>query len=185
VAYEVEGSERTYDGALSRVRVDRVRMPDGEVAEREVVEHPSAVAVVPVDDVGRVVLLRHYRHPVRATLLELPAGKLDVEGEDPAEAAERELAEETGLRAPALEHLVTFSNSSGWTDEQTTIYLARGVEDGERPEGFVATGEEADIEVVRLPLDEVAGAARRGEIPDAKTLIGVLLAADRLAATSG
>jgi 8-oxo-dGDP phosphatase len=177
--YEVRGTELVYDGQLSRVRVDRVRMPDGDVVDREVVEHPSAVAVVPIDDEGRVVLLRQYRHPVGGHVLEIPAGKLDVSGEAAADAAARELHEEVGMVAGRLEELVTFDNSSGWTDERTTVYLARDVRDEERPAGFVPTAEEAAMEVVRMPLAEAVAAARRGEVPDAKTLIGLLLADGR------
>ena len=102
VAYPVEDSRVAYDGELSRVRVDRVRMPDGSLATREVVEHPDAVAVVPVEAGGTVVLLRQYRHPVVSTVLEVPAGKLDMAGEEPAAAAGRELAEEVGLSAGSL-----------------------------------------------------------------------------------
>lgn len=184
MAYEVESSRIAYDGDLSRVRVDRVRMPDGEVASREVVEHPDAVAVVPVEADGQVVLLRQYRHPVGLSPLELPAGKLDTDGEAPAEAARRELAEEVGLGAGTLTRLVTFHNSSGWTDEATTVYLATDLQRVDAPEGFTAHAEEAAMEVVRMPLAEAAERARRGELTDAKTLIGLLLAAERLRAES-
>ncbi len=173
--YRVEGSEVAYDGQLSTVRVDRVRMPDGDAVEREIVEHPDAVAVVPVDDDGRVVLLRQYRHPLGRTILEIPAGKLDVDGEAPADAARRELLEETGLEARELTQLVVFANSSGWTDEHTTLYAARGLRSADRPDSFRATAEEASMEVVRIPLAEAVAMARRGELVDAKTLLGVLL----------
>lgn len=179
MAYVVEGSELAYDGRLSRVRVDRVRMPDGDVAEREVVEHPDAVAVVPLHDDGTVVLLRQYRHPLGRTILEIPAGKLDVPGEAPADAARRELLEETGLEASELTELVVFANSSGWTDEHTTLYVASGLQDADRPDGFTATAEEASMEVVRVPLDQALARARSGELVDAKTVLGLLLAADR------
>jgi ADP-ribose pyrophosphatase len=177
--YAVVGSELAHLGRLSRVRVDRVRMPDSEVVEREVVEHPDAVAVVAIDADGAVVLLRQYRHPVGDLVLEIPAGKLDVEGEDPADAAARELQEETGLTAASLVELVTFHNSSGWTDERTTVYLAEGVTDGAVPDDFTPHAEEAAMEVVRLPLAEAVARAERGEIADAKTLVGLLLTAAR------
>jgi ADP-ribose pyrophosphatase len=178
VTYEVEDSEVVYSG-FSTVRADRVRMPDGDLATREVVEHTDAVAVVPLADDGTVVLLRQYRHPVGEAVLEIPAGKLDVDGEAPVDAARRELLEETGLTADSLELLVTFANSSGWTDEQTTVYLARGLQEGEVPADFTATAEEADMDIVRLPLEEALDAAQRGELTDAKTLIGLLLTAAR------
>lgn len=179
MSYGVESSETAYDGQLSRVRVDEVRMPDGERASREVVEHPDAVAVVPVTDDGVVVLLRQYRHPVGQVILEIPAGKLDEVGEQRPQAARRELAEEVGLQADTLEELVTFYNSCGWTDESTTVYLADGVSPVAAPEGFTATAEEADMEVVRMPLADAAAMAEGGEITDAKTIVGVLLAAAR------
>jgi 8-oxo-dGDP phosphatase len=175
MVYEVESSEVAHDGHLSRIRVDTVRMPDGETAEREIVEHPDAVAVVPVHSDGRVVLLRQYRHPVGGSLLEIPAGKLDVDGEDPADAIRRELLEETGLVADELVELVSFHNSSGWTDECTTLYLARGLHEADRPEDFTPKAEEADMEVLLMPLAEAVDMAVRGEITDAKTLVGLLL----------
>lgn len=178
--YETRRSRTAYEGVLSRVRVDEVVMPDGEVAEREVVEHPDAVAVVAVDDGGDVVLLRQYRQPVGAYVLELPAGKRDDETESARETASRELAEEVGLSADALVELLTFHNSSGWTDEATTIYLAQGLRLAEQPEHFAPAHEEADMEVVRLPLAEAGRMAVRGELTDAKTVIGILVATDRL-----
>lgn len=180
VAYAVEDSRVAYDGELSRVRVDRVRMPDGSLATREIIEHPDAVAVVPVHADGTVVLLRQYRHPVGTSVLEVPAGKLDVTGEEPGAAARRELAEEVGLSAGALVELLTFHNSSGWTDETTTVYLATDLRAVDAPADFTAEAEEADMAVVRMPLGEAADAARRGELSDAKTVIGLLLAAARL-----
>src|SRR5688500_13057359 len=150
--YEDKSSTVTHRGDLSNVRVDRGEMPDGEVAEREIVEHASAVAVVPIDPDGHVVLIRHYRHAITETIGEVPAGKLDVDGEAPEEAARRELLEEVGLTAGEMAQLTSFYNSSGWTDEMTTVYLARDVLPGTTPEGFVADGEEADLEVLRMPL---------------------------------
>jgi 8-oxo-dGDP phosphatase len=182
--YDVLDSRVVHEGRLSSIRVDRVRMPDGSTADREIVEHPSAVAVVAVDADARVVLLRQYRHPVGDLVLELPAGKLDDEGESPAETAHRELAEEVGLAADELTELVTFHNSSGWTDEETTVYLARGLREVGAPQGFSAHGEEAHMEVLRLPLEQALARARNGEIRDAKTLIGLLLAGERLAISS-
>jgi 8-oxo-dGDP phosphatase len=176
--YETLGGQDHYEGR-STVRIEKVRMPDGGEAEREIVMHDDAVAVVPVTDDGKVVLLRQYRQPFRRYLLEIPAGTLDHEGESIEQAAVRELAEEAGCAVTSLEHLVTFFNSAGWTDEQTHIYLGRGTHDTETPEGFEAEHEEADMEILHLDLDEALALARRGEIQDSKTLLGLLLAADR------
>lgn len=178
--YEVAGSEVAYSGHLSRIRIDRVQMPDGDVAEREIVEHPDAVAVVPLHDDGTVVLLHQYRHAVGRKVLEIPAGKLDVDGEDPADAARREMLEETGLAVGSLTPLLSFANSAGWTDETTTVYLATGLEAAAVPDGFTARGEEADMDVVRMPLGQAVARARAGELVDAKTIIGLLLVEDRI-----
>lgn len=179
--YEVQSTGRTYDGVLSRVRVDRVTMPGGDVTEREVVEHDNAVGVVVVDEDRRVVLLRHYRHPVGKRLLEIPAGKLDVEGESPEDAARRELIEEVGLAAVSLTTLIHFHNSAGWTDEATTVYLTTDAVAQQAPDDFTAVHEEADLEVVRVPLDRAVQMVVSGAITDAKTVIGILLADRHLA----
>lgn len=162
----------------STVRVETVRMPDGAEAEREIVVHDDAVAIVPVTEDGRVVLLRQYRQPIRDYVLEVPAGTLDHDGETIEQAAARELAEEAGYAAERLEHLVTFYNSAGWTDERTHVYLGRGARPAARPDGFAPEHEEADMEVVHLGLADAVARARRGEIPDSKTLVGLLLAGE-------
>ncbi len=180
-AFEVLSSDRPFQGAVTTVRVDTVRAPDGSTVDREVVEQNDAVALVALTDDHEVVLLRQYRHPLQDHVLELPAGKLDKDGEPPTEAMRRELAEEAQLRVGELTELITFANSSGWTDEHTIVYLARGVEPASSPEDFGAEAEEADLEVVRLPLDEALTRIDAGTITDAKTVIGLLMAARRLA----
>lgn len=176
--YETVTSEVVYDG-FSQVRRDEVSMPDGSSAVREVVEHTDAVAVVPVMGDGSVLLLRQYRHPLGRYILEIPAGKMDVEGEDPAETGRRELVEEVGYRAGSMQALITFENSAGWTDERTHVFLAEGLEP-QRADDFTPEAEEADMEVVRVPLQDAVAMARRGELTDAKTVIGLLLAEARL-----
>lgn len=176
--FETVSSRVVHEG-FSTVRIDEVRMPDGSTVEREIVEHVSAVAVVPVVD-GDVLLLRQYRHAVGGYVLEIPAGILDVDGEDPAEAARRELAEEIHHEAAELRELMCFQNSSGWTDETTTVYLGTDLRPVDPPDDFAAQAEEADMEVVRLPLAVALDEVRVGRISDAKTVIGLLLAADRL-----
>lgn len=185
MVFEVVGSRVVYDGTLARVRIDRVAMPEGDVAEREIVEHPEAVAVVAVGDDGSVPLVRQYRPALGRHELELPAGLCDVDGETALDAARRELAEEAGTAARHWELLVRFSNSGGWTDEATTVFLATGLTRVAVPDGFLASGEEAAMEVVRLPLGEAAGRATAGELTDAKTLIGLLLAERRMDAGRG
>lgn len=151
-------------------------MPDGSVGEREVVEQPDAVGVVPLVGDGTVLLLRQYRHPFGEYMLEIPAGKLDREGEDREGAAARELTEETGFVADRLEPLFSFRNSAGWTDEVTHLFLARGLSNAGVPDDFTPKAEEADMELVRMPLPDALAAVRDGTISDAKTVIGLLLA---------
>ncbi|MEX2550231.1 MAG: NUDIX hydrolase [Nitriliruptoraceae bacterium] len=177
--FETIDSREVYRG-FSAVRVDRLRTPDGEEVDREVVERPGAVAVVPLTPEGRVLLLHQYRQPVGRPLIEIPAGLLDVDGEEQDAAAQRELIEELGMRAGTLEHLTTFWNSAGWSDERTSIYLGRELQPAQPADGFVAEAEEAHLEVVSLELDDAVAAVRDGEITDAKTVIGLLLAHARV-----
>jgi 8-oxo-dGDP phosphatase len=177
--YETTDVRTVYEGR-STVRVETVRMPDGEETEREIVLHDDAVAIVPVTDDGEVVLLRQYRQPVRGYVLEVPAGTVDGEDGTLEETVHRELAEEVQLAAGELVHLVSFLNSSGWTTERTHVYLARRLSPTARPDGFELEHEEADMEVLRMSVDDAVTLARSGEITDAKTLIALLLAAPHL-----
>lgn len=176
----VTSSELVYDGQLSRVRLDRVRFPDGSESSREVVEHLDAAAVVPLHDDGTVTLLRQYRHPLQAEVLEIPAGMRDVADEPAQRTAHRELAEEVGLHAGELIPLVTMANSAGWTDERTAIYLATGLTGTPAPDGFTAQAEEAGMAVVRPPLPDAVAEVVAASHADAKTLAGLLLAQGRL-----
>ena len=170
-------SRPAFDGRFVRVRIDRLRMGD-EVVTREVAETANAVAAVPLHDDATVTLVRQYRHALGRRCLEIPAGKLDVEGEDPEAAMHRELAEEVRL-AGDLEHLVTFANSAGLLTEVTHVYLATGLHEADLPDGFVADGEEAGMEIVRLPVAEALEAVLSEPAADAKTLLGLLLVAQR------
>jgi 8-oxo-dGDP phosphatase len=173
--FDTRDSRVVHEG-FSTVRIETVATPDGSVVEREVVVHTDAVAIVPMTDTGEVLLLRHYRQPVRQYLLEVPAGKMDVPGEDPEGTAQRELQEEIHHRAENLRHLTTFHNSAGWTTERTHVFLATGLSDAPPPADFSPDAEESDMEVVALPFDVAVERVRRGELTDAKTAIGLLLA---------
>jgi 8-oxo-dGDP phosphatase len=177
--YALVGTAQVYASRWSSVRHDTIRLPDGSTTVREIVDHPSAVAAVVVDADDRVVLVRQYRHALRRLAVEIPAGKLDVHGEDPAEAMQRELEEEVGLRAGDLEPLLTYDNSAGWTSERTTVYLATDPVASSPPEDFRAEHEEAHMQVLRLPFDEALAMARDGRITDGKSVIGLLAVADR------
>jgi 8-oxo-dGDP phosphatase len=180
--YDTVSSRQVYSG-FSRVRIDELTGPGGESFQREVVEHPDAVAIVAVDDEGLVVLVRQYRHPLRTSLLELPAGTLDDPSESTLDAARRELAEEVGLAAVHWLPLGALWNSAGWSDERTWFFLATGVTGVAAPEGYVAQGEEADLRIERVAFGELLGMCVDGRIEDAKTIVGVLRASVHLAGT--
>jgi 8-oxo-dGTP pyrophosphatase MutT (NUDIX family) len=174
---EVALRETVYHGAVWDVVRERFSYPGG-VLVRDFVEHPGASAAVALDDQQRVVLLRQYRHPVRSYNWEIPAGLLDQPGEDPEECARRELAEEANLQASQWEFLVTLNVSPGGSNEVIHIFLAQGLSEVEHD--FEKTGEEADIEVVRWPLDEAVSAACDGRIANHIAVTGLLLADARL-----
>lgn len=177
--FEVTASRVAFSSAWNTVRIDTVRMPDGRQTQREIVEHMSAVGAVALDAEDRVLLLRQYRHAFGRRFLELPAGKLDVAGEDRVAAMQRELAEEVQVEAGRMDLLISYTNSAGWCTETTDVYLATDLREVPRPDGFELTHEEADMEVVRIPLEEAAAMVHRGEIVDSKTVIGLLALADR------
>lgn len=175
--FETVSSRVLLDRDFVRVREDELEGADGERLRRDVLEVDDAVAVLPLFEDGTVVFVRQYRHPLGASLLEIPAGKLDVPGEDAESAARRELAEEVGLAADRLDHLLTFANSAGGSTERTHVYRATGLAPVPAPEGFEPEAEEAHMEVIRLPLAEAVQAVRDGVIVDAKTVIALLLVA--------
>lgn len=164
--------EIKYAGKIITVRVDKVELPDGRTASREVVEHPGAAAVLAVNKAKEAYFVRQFRKAVEKELLEIPAGKLEA-GEEPHICAARELAEEVGMAAGDLRLLATFYSSPGFTAEKLYVYLATGL----HPVSPSAEDDEF-LEPVRLPLAEAVRMARTGEIEDAKTLIALLLAAD-------
>ncbi|NSW58384.1 MAG: NUDIX hydrolase [Armatimonadetes bacterium] len=165
-------SERAFEGKLVKVRVDQVRLPDGRDARREVVEHPGAVAIVPVLPGPRVVLVRQWRHAAGEVLLEIPAGTLEPD-EEPVVCARRELAEETRLRAGQLRPLITFFTTPGFTEEKLYTFLATDLasSEGEADEDEFICCEDVD-------WDEAVAMCLDGRIHDAKT-IAAILAADR------
>lgn len=163
-----------YDGAIITLRVDDVEMPGGRVAEREVVEHFGAVAILARDDAGRVAMVRQYRHPLGHRLLELPAGLLDQADEEPLAAAQRELAEETDLAADSWHVLVDLALSPGFTDEALRLYLAEGLHHLDAAE---RVDEEADMSVEWVPLDDAVAQVFAGEIVNATSVAGILAAA--------
>jgi ADP-ribose pyrophosphatase len=166
-------TSRLYSGKVVNLDLDTVRFPDDSMGQLEMLRHPGAAAVVPfLDPPGgadpRVVLIRQFRHAAESYIWEVPAGRLDV-GEPPEVCAERELEEETGMRARRLERLTTIFTTPGFTDERIHLFLADGLEPG-------AEHREADefMELHTLRWSEVLGMIERGEIADGKTLVSLL-----------
>jgi ADP-ribose pyrophosphatase len=161
------GSRRVYEGHVVNLRVDDVELPSGHRQVREIVEHRGAVAVVPLieDD---VFLVRQFRRAASRTLLEIPAGSMEA-GEEPEACLQRELAEEIGMQAGQVTHMVSFYPSPGFLTEVVHVYIARNLS------SYRLDAEEEDLEVVRLPLAR-ARALVGQEIVDAKSIIGLLLA---------
>ena len=170
--FRVVGSEPLLDAGFLSVSRVHVRSTDGEEFDRHVVHHPGAVVVVPVID-DEAILVRQWRVAAGRELLEVPAGKRDVEGEPPAVTANRELEEEVGYHAGRLELLCEFYNSPGFCDEYTYLFLATELE--ARTRGAVSA-EEAAMSIERVPLTEVDALIRDRELVDAKSIIGLLLA---------
>lgn len=164
----VTSAKRIYDGKVVNLRVDTVVLPGGKMAQREVVEHRGAVAIIPLKDDQTVIMVRQWRTPARASLLEIPAGSLDV-GEDAGAAAMRELGEEINFQAGRMTRLFETYMAPGYSTEIIYYYLAEDLTpfQGE-------PDEDEDIEVVEVPLSEVMDRIRSGEIHDAKSVSGLL-----------
>jgi ADP-ribose pyrophosphatase len=162
-------SQTIYRGRVVNLRVDTVRLPNGGLTRREIVEHPNSVCVVPLDDQGRVLLVRQYRKPAERTLLEVPAGGVE-EGEEPDGCVQRELQEETGYSAEHIQHIASFWTTPGFCTELMHTYLATGLKPG-----TLKQEADEDIQLVRVPLRDVPGLIRRGEIQDAKSIASLLM----------
>jgi 8-oxo-dGDP phosphatase len=159
------------------LRADRVLMPDGTSAERDVVVHPGAVGIVALDDDDRVLMIRQYRHPVGRLLWEVPAGLRDVDGEPPHVTAQRELLEETGFRARQWNVLVDYFSSPGISTERLRIFLARGLSEVAAAERtFVARDEEAELELAWVPVERALGLVLAGALHNGPAVVGILSA---------
>jgi 8-oxo-dGTP pyrophosphatase MutT (NUDIX family) len=172
--FETVSSETVYVGKIFALRADEVRMPGGNIARREVVEHYGAVAVLAMDDDRNVMLVYQYRHPHGRRLWELPAGLLDLGGESPHITAARELKEEAGLAATTWHTLVDLDSAPGFSDESVRVYLATGLSDVGRPEA--AHDEEADLTLRWFPLEAAVRMVLSGEIVNSITVGGILAA---------
>jgi 8-oxo-dGTP pyrophosphatase MutT (NUDIX family) len=170
----IESIRNVFTGRVLTLNLEQVRLPNGRVAELEIAHHPGGAAVVAIDDAGRVCLLRQFRHAAGGWLTELPAGKLDG-GEPPLECAQRELAEEAGVTASQWDPLGECFSSPGVLTEVIHLFLARGLMPAD------AQPEEHEVfEASWVPLEEAVDLAARGQLRDAKSLIGLLWARERL-----
>ena len=171
-------TETIYEGKVFDLRRERVRMPNGRETTLDIIQHPPAVTLVPVDENGDILFVRQYRHPAAVELLELPAGVME-EGESPQICAGREIREETGMSAGSLQLLGEFHQVPGYSTEYMYIYLARDLKPAPLP------GDEDEyISVERYSVERAYEMAMGGEIVDAKTLASLLLAMPYLRSSS-
>lgn len=167
-------SERIYEGAILNLRRDTVTAAGGQ-AYREVIEHNGAVAIVPVTNDGKVVMVKQYRYPMGRVVLEIPAGKIDQGENEPTGAAMRELKEETGYTAEKLQYLGKISPSVAYTEEVIHLYAAIGLTPGE-------TEFDADeaLDILEYDFDDIYNMAARGELVDAKTIAALFMAKEQM-----
>ncbi|MFJ2935513.1 NUDIX domain-containing protein [Streptomyces sp. NPDC087219] len=171
--WRVVATTTPFQGKKTSVRTDDVVMPDGTVARRDYQVHPGSVAVLALDDQDRVLLLKQYRHPVRQKLWEIPAGLLDVPGENPLHAAQRELYEEAHVKAEDWRVLADVYTTPGGCDEAVRIFLARGLSEAEGAR-YDVSDEEADMELARVPLGELVRGVLAGQLHNNCLVVGVL-----------
>ncbi|MFI8349390.1 NUDIX domain-containing protein [Streptomyces sp. NPDC085596] len=171
--WEVRASATPFTGNKTAVRTDDVVMPDGSVVRRDYQVHPGSVAVLALDAQDRVLLINQYRHPVRHKLWEIPAGLLDVPGENPLHAAQRELYEEAHVKAEDWRVLTDVYTTPGGCDEAVRIFLARDLSEAEG-ERFVTEHEETDMEYARVPVDELVRLVLAGDVHNNCLVVGVL-----------
>lgn len=161
-------SEYIFDGRLLQVYRDTIELPNGKPATREYIKHQGAVAVVPVTDEGEIIAVRQYRYPVGKVTIEIPAGKLD-KGEEPLDAAKRELSEETGVESADIEYIGGLYPSVAYTDEIIHMYVAKNLKYGQ-----MHTDADEFLDVVKIKIDDFVDMILKGEIMDSKTQAAVL-----------
>ncbi|MGJ5750536.1 ADP-ribose pyrophosphatase [Streptomyces puniciscabiei] len=171
--WEIRATETPFTGNKTSVRTDDVVMPDGSVVRRDYQVHPGSVAVLALDEQDRVLLINQYRHPVRHKLWEIPAGLLDVPGENPLHAAQRELYEEAHVKAEDWRVLTDVYTTPGGCDEAVRIFLARDLSEAEG-ERFAAEHEETDMEHARVPVEELVRRVLAGDVHNNCLVVGVL-----------
>ncbi len=161
-------SEMIFEGKIIKTRLDKVELPDGKLANREVVEHPGGVCIVAVNDENEIYLVKQFRKPLEKAIYEIPAGKLD-KGENHRDCGLRELREETGMSAEIFEYLGHIYASPGFTNETIHIYYAEGLTQGD-----TEFDEDEFLDVIKVSLDKAYQMVMDGEINDSKTVCGIL-----------
>ncbi len=164
-------TEEIYKGNIIKVQNLTVSLPNGKEATRDIVLHPGASVVIPYNEKGEIYMVKQFRKPLDITTLELPAGKLDSATEDPKVCAERELMEETGLRAGKIEHLISIHTTPGFCNEVIHMYTATDLTQGDS-----CTDEDEFLDVEKIHVSELVDMIKNHKITDAKTIIGVLMA---------
>ena len=163
-------TEKIYEGKIVNLRIDTVELPDKKYSKREIVEHPGSVGIVPITNDGCMVLVRQFRKPIERSILEIPAGKIEI-NEEPRETALRELVEETGYHSKNMEFLFEFYTSPGFSNEKMYLFLATDLLKGE------AEPEDGEyIEVKKIKIEDLMDKIKKGEISDSKTIISILFA---------
>lgn len=163
-------SEKIYEGKIVNLRIDTVELPDKKYSKREIIEHPGSVGIIPIKEDGTVILVEQFRKPIEKSLLEIPAGKIEI-NEEPKETALRELVEETGYIANKMEYISEFYTSPGFSNEKIYLFLATELEfDKENP------GEDEYIDIKKVKIEDLINMINRGEIIDSKTIIGIFYA---------
>ncbi|RFU69184.1 NUDIX hydrolase [Bacillus sp. V59.32b] len=162
-------TEKIFEGKVISLQVDEVELPDGNRSKREIIKHPGAVAIIAITQENKIVMVEQYRKAMERSLVEIPAGKLEI-GEEPLHTASRELEEETGYECERMEHVISFYTSPGFADELVHIYFAHNLQKKEN----AAPGDEDEfVEVYELTLEEAEQYMKEGKIRDAKTAYAV------------
>ncbi|MBR0262013.1 MAG: NUDIX hydrolase [Selenomonadaceae bacterium] len=167
--------ESVFDGVLLHVRRDEVELPNGHKSVREWIKHPGASAIIPLLPDNQIILVRQFRFPIGKVTLEIPAGKLDKEGEDPIECAKRELSEETGYTAGKIWKLTTIATTVGFSNEYIHLYAASDLTAGK-----IHPDSDEFINVVKIPLTAALQMVESGKIFDAKSAVSILLLAKQV-----
>lgn len=166
--------DRIYEGKILNLKIETVELPDKKYSKREIIEHPNGVAIIPIIDDNKMIMVRQYRKAVEKIMLEIPAGILEVT-EEPREAALRELKEETGYDAEKLKYIMEFYTSPGYCDEKIYLFLAENLKEGE-----IDLDPEEAVEHEIYSIEELVKMVNRGEIVDSKTIIGINIAQNYL-----